>query len=200
MKRSSQIRGRSQSTENVERNIYYCRCWLRSRIINIYVYWEERKARKEGRVDGRDSRTRGRRVLFFSLSLFFSSFLVLQTLALRSGNFVELFMRSCVYVFFMAVVFVMLIPECECGSNRCRPTRDATLAEIFYSGAFFQQIRVFRMYYCYENIRPIYRNSRNITVAKMISATRSLSFNVNSIVQRIGPRKIGRIVSREFAT
>jgi len=71
MKRSSQIRGRSQSTENVERNIYYCRCWLRSRIINIYVYWEERKARKEGRVDGRDSRTRGRRVLFFSLSLFF---------------------------------------------------------------------------------------------------------------------------------
>ena len=132
------------------------------------MYWEERKARKEGRVDGRDSRTRGRRVLFFSLSLFF--FFVPDAADSRIEEWEfrgALHEKSCVYVFFDGSRLCNVDPRMRVRvkSMHTDARRDGSrdffiLARFFNRFVYFVCIIVTRIYVQYIETLEISRLPR----------------------------------------
>jgi len=114
---------------------------------------KERREKKAGLMEETLKDARPTRSLFFFVSFFFFVPGAALTLALRSGNFVELFMRSCVYVFFIAVVFVMLIlsrmrvrvKSMQTDARR-DGSRDFYFCRVFFTGSCISYVLLLREY------------------------------------------------------
>lgn len=162
---------------------------------NIYIPGEKRGEETEGVSEGgkrrqgwwkRGSRTRHRSFTFFFK--LFSSFLA-QIPALRRRYFVGDLSWKIVFTCFSWRVFLAHNVDPRVWDAGQVDAGDVSVAEIPILGAFFN-VRIFslREYRGELEISRLSRWSRQLI---------SPSFDVNSIAQRMGSCKIGRIVSRD---